>query len=156
MPILLLLWHPWEINVYEHSSGGEDGSRISHKTIEAASRLLKPGGVFLMITYALGNQKEPTKLLEAINRYFPENAYKWEYRPQAIPDALVWRVGQEKSLKAPMDVQYMIIRYNDPAYRDKYQGKGYTPRNYQEWINDILISKGLTHLHYIWFRVIKK
>lgn len=146
--------HPSQIQVYEHSRGGEDGSRVAHKNIETASYLLKPGGVFLMITYALGNKSQPTKLLETIERYFPKEHYEWEIPPKAIPRALVWRVSGEKALKPPMDVQYMIIRYNDLDYKDEFEK--WTPQMYQEWIDETLINKGLTHLHYIGFRVRKK
>ncbi|MEA5472086.1 methyltransferase [Spirulina sp. 06S082] len=147
--------NPPEIS-FEHSHGGEDGSRISHKNMENAAYLLKERGVFLMLSYSLGDKEKPIKLLETFADYFPENNYEIVSKLQSIPDALVWRVNGEKSFKAPMDVQYMIARYNDEPFYTRFQKKGKTLKDYQQWIDTTMIDKGLTHLHYIWLAVRKK
>jgi tRNA1(Val) A37 N6-methylase TrmN6 len=141
---------------FDHSHGGEDGSRISHKNMENATYLLKEGGVFLMISYSLGDQKKPTKLLETFTNCFPENDYEIHTKPQSIPGALVWRVNGEKAFKAPLDAQYMILRYNDDSFYPRFQEIGWTPKDYQEWIDTTMVNKGLTHLHYVWLAVRKK
>lgn len=140
---------------FDHSHGGEDGSRISHQNIENATYLLKEGGIFLMIAYSLGDQQKPTKLLETFDKCFPERDYEIISKLQSIPEALVWRVNGEKAFKAPMNSQYMILRYNDESFYPRFQKKGWTPKDYQEWI-DAKVNQGLTHLHYVWLAVRKK
>ena len=149
---------------YGHSSGGGHGDLIVRELlIKAAACLTNKTGRLILLTYSLGTEQAPTRLLSLLKTYFPAiECSAWEDKSDPKPKLQmaadsVWRFGNHKCIPCnPMPLEYMVVRFGDPSYmthkridvpeRELVANVG----EYVRWIEDDLKKEeGYSHLHYV-------
>jgi methylase of polypeptide subunit release factors len=135
---------------YEHSHGGEHGDAVIKLFLKDVKQHLDLSrGQFFLLAYSLGNPanediKKQIKIRELLENNDLNNA-----QIQVLPkDQPVWRFGDRKQVAInPMPVQYISIRCGDPTYRIAENPDEVD--KYIKWIEERLVGKGWTHLHYL-------
>lgn len=137
---------PPDTSEHDHSKGGTYGEEKTALFLQGVKEHLTAKGEFYLLAYSLG--KDPSNNGEIkINELLDQNELH-SSRTIPLPDQRVWRFGDRKQVAInPMPVQYMSIRCGDPTYRiaentDKVD-------EYIKWIEEKLVGKGWTHLHYL-------
>jgi SAM-dependent methyltransferase len=138
---------------HRHSAGDYYGDSVIQRLFRQVAELeylRRRRTRFVCLVYSLGDGNHATRLEDLISREFMAGASIPSGLIHPLPDARLWRFGEEKCIpRNPMPVQYMIIRCGDPTYQIEAQVRTLDDiAQYFHWLESDLIDRGYTHLHY--------